>query len=72
MTPQRNQRLTFKQWNEALIKSIPTILTMENFRITKGGALRLKELARNNRPAVRPEVYLEELIEDTYRTRFRK
>ena len=45
---------------------------MENFRITKGVAAMLKELARNNRPAVRPEVYLEELIEDTYRTRFRK
>ena len=72
MTPHRNQRLTFKLWNEALIKSIPTILTMENFRITKGVAMMLKELARNNRPAVRPEVYLEELIEDTYRTRFRK
>ena len=72
MTPQRKQRLTFKQWNEALIKSIPTILTMENFRITKGVAAMLKELARNNRPAVRPEVYLEELIEDTYRSRFRK
>ena len=72
MTPQRNQRLTFKQWNEALIKSIPTKLTMENFRITKGVAAMLKELARNNRPAVKPEVYLEELIEDTYRTKFRK
>ena len=72
MKRQRNQRLTFKQWNEALIKSIPTILTMENFRITKGVAAMLKELARNNRPSVRPEVYLEELIEDTYRTRFRK
>ena len=72
MTSQPNRRLTFKQWNEALIKSIPTILTMENFRITKGVAMMLKELARNNRPAVRPEVYLEELIEDTYRTRFRK
>ena len=46
--------------------------TMENFRITKAVAIMLKELARNNRPAVRPEVYLEELIEDTYRTRFRK
>ena len=72
MTRQRNQSLTFQQWNEALIKSIPTILTMENFRITKGVAMMLKELARNNRPAVRPEVYLEELIEDTYRKRFRK
>ena len=69
MTPQRNQRLTFKQWNEALIKSIPT---MENFRITKAVAMMLKELARSNRPPVKPEVYLEELIEDTYRTKFRK
>jgi hypothetical protein len=72
MTTQRNQRLTFKQWNEALIKSIPTILTMENFRITKAVAMMLKELARGNRPPVKPEVYLEELIEDTYRTKFRK
>ena len=72
MTSQPNRRLTFKQWNEALLQSIPSILTMENYRITKGVALMLKELARNNRPALKPELYLEELIEDTYRTKFRK
>ena len=64
--------LTFKQWNEALIKSIPTILTMENYRITKGVSSMLKELARSQRPPLKPDVYLEELIEDTYRTKFRR
>tara|TARA_Y100001937_G_scaffold114734_1_gene164797 strand:+ start:1872 stop:2009 length:138 start_codon:yes stop_codon:yes gene_type:complete len=45
---------------------------MENYRITKGVASMLKELARNNRPAVRPEVYLEQMIEEQYRLKFRK
>ena len=72
MKQQYNKRLTFKQWNEALIQSIPTILTMENFRITKAVAGMLKELARNNRPAVTPEIFLEELIQQQYRTKFRK
>ncbi len=69
MTSQHNRRLTFKQF---YLASIPTIITMENYRITKGVASMLKELARNNRPAVRPEVYLEQMIEEQYRLKFRK
>ena len=70
---QQHQRLTFKQWMEAYyIASIPTILTMENFRITTAVASMLKTLARNKRPSVKPEIMLEELIEDAYRKKFRR
>tara|TARA_B100000282_G_scaffold285490_1_gene251079 strand:- start:686 stop:910 length:225 start_codon:yes stop_codon:yes gene_type:complete len=70
---QQHQRLTFRQWMEAYyIASIPTILTMENFRITTAVASMLKTLARNKRPSVKPEIMLEELIEDAYRKKFRR
>ena len=54
------------------IASIPTILTMENFRITTAVAGMLKTLARNKRPAVKPEVMIEELIEEAYRKKHRR
>ena len=70
---QQHQSLTFRQWMEAYyIASIPTILTMENFRITTAVASMLKTLARNKRPSVKPEIMLEELIEDAYRKKFRR
>ena len=54
------------------IASIPTILTMENFRITTAVASMLKQIAKSQRPPIPPDIMLEQLVEEAYRQKFRR
>ena len=73
MKSQQQHKLSFRQWMEAYyIASIPTILTMENFRITTAVASMLKQIAKSQRPPIPPDIMLEQLVEEAYRQKFRR
>ena len=73
MKSQQQDKPSFSQWMEAYyIASIPTILTMENFRITTAVASMLKQIAKSQRPPIPPDIMLEQLVEEAYRQKFRR
>ena len=73
MKSQQQDKPSFRQWMEAYyIASIPTILTMENFRITTAVASMLKQIAKSQRPPIPPDIMLEQLVEEAYRQKFRR